>query len=103
MVRDVPIVTEGSVQGIIHAWHVGADPRFFQIRELITKNLVRCEYDEDFHDRIHKATATAHAVVHVYGRMEWDTASNAVIKVCVNDIEIAEPLSDSEFERLFGA
>lgn len=100
---DTPIITEGSIQGIIHAWHSGADPSFFQVREIITKTLVRCEYEEPLHDSVHLATAIPNTVVHVYGRIEWDTVTNAIINIHANDIEAAEPLSGFEFQKLFGA
>jgi hypothetical protein len=100
---DAPIVSYGSVQGTIHAWHTGARPGFFQVRELSTGSLIRCVYKNEFHEKVHRATREPYTVVHVYGRIEWDRAANSIIEVQVSDIETAEPLTEAQFDRLFGS
>ena len=99
---EAPYVTLGSVQGIIYSWHKEAKPAFFKLRDSVSDNLVRCEYTEDQHGLVHKATRDQKMVVHVYGEMYWNRASSTIEKMFVNDIETVEPLTNREFNRLFG-
>lgn len=100
---EAPFVTNGSLQGIVYSWHAGANPRFFQLREVAGGNLVRCEYSDRLHCRIHEATRTPNTVIHVYGDISWDRTTDTVTKMDVGDIEMAEALSDFEFHKLFGS
>jgi hypothetical protein len=99
---ETPVITQGSIQGVIHSWSFGSNPSFFYLREFITGNLVKCEYDSHQYDLVHQATETLKTTVHVYGSVEWDITSDAINKVSVNDIETTEPLSDIEFHKIFG-
>jgi hypothetical protein len=100
---DTPLISYGSVQGTIHAWHAGARPAFFQARELSTGALVRCVYRPDLYRKVHQATRVPNTVIHVYGDIQWDRATNTIIEVDTKDIDTTEPLSESAFERLFGS
>lgn len=100
---DVPIAAYGSVQGTVHAWHQGSVPAFFQVRELSTGALVRCNYKASMHDRVYRAHKSPNAVVHVYGMIEWDRATGQIVEVDSSDLEIAAPLSDAEFQNLIGS
>jgi hypothetical protein len=100
---ETPVTMLGSVQGIIHSWHKGADPQFFQLRELITGALVRCEYEGHLYSRVHRAMSAPKLVVHVHGRIEWDSVSNSIIRILMDDIEPADPLGDMDFQRFFGS
>jgi hypothetical protein len=100
---DTPLTTYGSVQGTVHAWHTGTRPGFFQVRELSSGNLVRCVYRDDLHAKVHQATRVPSTIIHVYGKIQWDRSSNTIIDVEVKDLDIAEALSESDFERLFGS
>jgi hypothetical protein len=100
---DGPFVTLGSVQGTIHAWHGGARPAFFQVRELSTGDLIRCVYRGELYGRIHQATRVPNTVVHVYGEIRWDRATNKIVELDANSLDLAEPISEVEFNRLFGS
>jgi hypothetical protein len=100
---DAPLVSHGSLQGTIHTWHTGARPMFFQLRELHTGNLVRCEHGTDLYSRVHEATKIPNTVIHTYGKIRWDRATNAIVSVDTSDIDITKPLAEIEFERLFGS
>lgn len=103
LLLDAPIPAYGSVQGIVYSWHSGAMPPFFQLRELAAGGLVRCVYNAELHASIHLATRAPNTVVHVYGDMRWDRVSNSIIDVAVNDLEVAEPLTETEFDQIFGS
>lgn len=100
---EAPFITNGALQGIVYSWHSGAKPRFFQLRELAGSDLVRCEYSDRLHGRVHEATRTPNTIVHVYGDIQWDRTTDTATKVDVEDIEVTEALSDFEFHKLFGA
>ena len=100
---EVPIAMHGSVQGIMHSWHQGADHPFFSLRQLSDSELVRCEYPDRLYPRIHGATQTPNAVIHAYGDVFWDKATNALIKLSVSDVEVADTLSEFEFQTFFGS
>jgi hypothetical protein len=103
LLLSAPIVSHGSVQGTIHAWHAGARPMFFQVRELATGNLIHCEHEPILYDRVHAATETPNTVIHAYGRIHWDRTTNAIVNFEADAIDLAKPLSEAEFERLFGS
>lgn len=100
---EAPFITVGSLQGVIHSWHTGAEPRFFNLRQLSAGELVRCEYAETLHSLVHEATKIENTVVHVYGQIYWDVSATTATKVEVDDLEAIEPLTPAEFERIFGA
>jgi hypothetical protein len=98
-----PLTSYGSVQGTVHAWHTGAKPGFFQVRDLASGDLVRCVYKGDLYGRVHQATRVPNTVVHVYGDIHWDRATNAVIEIEARGLDLEEPLSETQFQRLFGS
>jgi hypothetical protein len=100
---DAPLTSYGSVQGTVHAWHTGARPSFFQVRELAGGALVRCVYKGDLYGRVHQATRVPNTVIHVYGDIRWDRATNAIIEMEATDLDLAEPLSEAQFQHLFGS
>lgn len=106
-ILEAPVVMAGSTQGIIHAWHSGAQPPFFTLRELPVNKpageLIRCEYRPDQYKRVHDATRAPRTVVHVYGLAKWDKVANTINEIEVEDIEIAEPLSARDFHQFFGS
>ncbi|GEM_PF-1629038 len=102
-ILEAPYTTMGSIQGIVHAWHSGAKPKFFQIRELATGALIRCEYESALHARVHVATRSPNTVAHVYGLIHWDRISDTATVVEVNDVEVVEPISEADFNSLFGS
>lgn len=99
---DAPIEAYGAVQGTIHAWHQGSDQPYIEVRELATGARVRCNYRSALHDKVFKAHERPHAVVHVYGDIQWDRATGDVIAMQAADLEVSEPLSDFEFQKLIG-
>ena len=103
LLLDQPIPTYGSVQGIIHAWHSGTQPPFFQLRELASGFLIRCVYAPDIHPQIHQATHSINTVVHVYGDIRWDRITNSIIDMAVSGIEVTETLSNADFNLIFGS
>jgi hypothetical protein len=100
---DAPIASYGSVQGTLHAWHQGSDPSFFVVRELATNALVRVNYKAALHTKVLKAHERPLSVVHVYGDIQWDRATGTILTMDVTDIEVSEPLTEFEFQKLIGS
>ena len=87
----------------MHAWHQGSEPPFFTVRELSTASLVRCNYKAALHEKVFEAHEQPHAVVHVYGDMEWDRATSQIVNLDATDLDITKPLSEFEFQKLAGS
>jgi len=103
-VLELPLVTYGSVQGVIEAWHLASSRGpFFTMRELSTGDRIRCDYSTALRGKVHVATQQEGAVVHVYGKMSWERPTNSIISLVVEDIEVATPLTPSEFDSVFGS
>jgi hypothetical protein len=100
---DAPVQTYGSVQGTFHSWATGANPAFFQLRELSTGDLIKCTYSSDLHSKILAAHKRERTVIHVYGGISWSRTKDTIIEIKVSDIEETDPLSPESFERLFGS
>lgn len=100
---EAPYVSSGSIQGMMYSWNPGAQSAFFQIRELAVGSIIHCSYGSELYSRVHNAMKIAQSIVHVYGNIKWDRAANAIVDVEARDIEVAEPLSEEEFDRLFGS
>jgi hypothetical protein len=99
-----PIESYGSVQGVIHAWFSGAEPPFFQLRDILSGDLVHCVYRGHLHSKLLKAhERRGRTVVITYGRIRWDRGKHHIIDMTVDDLEITQPITESEFERLFGS
>jgi hypothetical protein len=39
----------------------------------------------------------------VYGDIEWDRATNTIIEIDAKGLDLAEPITEVEFNRLFGS
>jgi hypothetical protein len=100
---DAPMISYGAVQGTVHAWYTGARPSYFQLRELASGSLVRCIYKNDLYGKVHQATRVPNMVVYVYGEIHWDRATNAIIEVDAADLDPAEPLTEAQFQSIFGS
>jgi hypothetical protein len=100
---DTPYVSYGSVQGVMHAWIMEGGAQSFTVRDLSSGSLVKCSYDKALYAKVHEATETQGCVLIVYGDMQWDRATNAIVDVSVTDLQITRKLTETEFNGLFGA
>lgn len=99
-----PFLTEGTIQGVLHALHPGATEPFFTIRMLQNGKLARCEYAPEMYHEIYEAIEDDKAVLLVTGEIHWDRATDAVIKVIVTKPPIANArISPAEFDSIFGS
>ena len=100
---EVPFVTYGSVQGILHSWFPGPVPPFIQIREINSAELVKCICTAAQYKLIHESTGEPRTLLNVYGDIEWDRGDNSIVQIDVSNIEPARQLTADEFDSIFGS
>lgn len=98
-----PVESYGSVQGVIHSVFMGSSPRHFFIRELSTDNLIKCIYSGTQYPELIEVLREEAKVVHVHGSIKTDMVNRRIDQMIMQKIEIAEKLSDKEFEEFFGS
>jgi hypothetical protein len=91
-----------SVQGIIHSVFIEAEQPHFQLRELSSKELIRCNYNESRYPDLAEALKSRRAVVHVYGLAYTDMLSRRIDRIEVDRIEVAAVLQRDYLDRFIG-
>jgi hypothetical protein len=100
---EAPLLSYGSIQGLMHSLiMLGARP-YFQLREQATDNLIRCLYADALYPIIVDALRERNAIVHATGHMNLDRAKRSVTEMNVERIDRVTPLTDDEFVGLFGS
>lgn len=97
-----PVESYGSIQGMIHSIFIESSPRHFFIRELSTDNLIKCVYSNLQYPDLVKALQEEAKVVHIQGRIKTDMSNRKIEQIVIQKIEVANKLSDKEFEEFFG-
>jgi hypothetical protein len=97
-----PVESQGAVQGIIHSLFMGSQPPHFFLRELSTDNLVKCIYHHGAYPQLARALQRESAVVHVYGTLKTNVDERRVEQVNVDKIDLADEMSEQEFNNVFG-
>lgn len=93
----------GGVQGVVHSLYLGSKPPHFQLRELSTTVLIKCEYDESKHQEIVHAIERPNAVIIVHGLIHTNLKTRKISKIEVSRIEPAATLSGDELQKLIGS
>jgi len=99
---QLPVESVGALQGSVHSVFFGAQPPYFNLRELSSQALVRCEYSTNLYSSVVTALERPNAIVHVYGTVTANLEDRSLDVMKVNRIEVAEQLTDEEFEKFFG-
>lgn len=100
---EAPVVSYGSVQGILHAWFKEAKEPNFQLRELSTDALVRVYYAPQLYADVAKAVQERTTMLMVSGNMLFDRATRQATELRADRIELMKMLSTAEFEEFFGS
>lgn len=93
----------GSAQGTIHNLNKGSSPAFFQLRELSSRSLIRCEFKPENYGAVVSALRNPNAVVLVSGLILASREHRSIDRIILYDLREAEDLSTEEFESLFGS
>lgn len=99
---EAPILSYGSVQGILAAVTFEGRRPSFEVQEIGTEQPVRCFYEQRLYGDLIRALQTRRAVIHAVGDLKLDRATRAVGEMDVEKIEKVEPLSEEEFRSFFG-
>lgn len=91
---------DGTLQGKLGTWY--KDSGYFNLRELSSTELVKCYYGNNMYDQIYRLYEDKEAVVNLTGRIQADRATGKIKEVRVVWAKAYPPLSNAEFDRLFG-
>lgn len=100
---EAPVVSYGSLQGILHAWFKEAREPYFQMRELSTDALVRVCYHPALYSDVAKAVQERTTMLMVSGNMLFDRVTRLAVELRADRIELMKMLSTAEFEEFFGS
>jgi hypothetical protein len=96
-----PVEGYGAIQGTIRSVFFGPDSHL-HVRELSTGDLIRCTYQARDYEKIVRALQIQNAVLHIYGEQRLNLSTRKIERIAIDRIDIADSMSDSEFEEFFG-
>ena len=99
---DRPVVVYSSVQGVIHSWFKESDPPYFNLRDAAGQVLVKCLYPEKLYPTLVGAFHERNTVVHAAGTGRFIAGGRLLIELNVDRLQTIRPLSEAEFNSLFG-
>lgn len=99
---ELPVMSHGSVQGIVHAWYKEAKEPHFQMRELSTDDLVKVFYKDSLYDAVARAVRERSTVLIVDGMAKYDKVTRKALELQANRISPMEMMTTAEFEEVFG-
>jgi len=93
----------GGVRGIIHSWFKEANPPYFQLRELITGNLIKCFYDnEQMYDDIFKLFEKREAIVIVSGQLTAIKEKRELVQIKISKVDVAPQYQEGDLDKFIG-
>lgn len=92
----------GSIYGTIHAFFKGASPQYFNLRDSLSGELVKCTFDRSYYPEIVKALKNQNAIVYAFGRITSNIVSKTIENISVSSIKISPELSDEDYKAFFG-
>jgi hypothetical protein len=99
---ELPVMSHGSIQGIVHAWYKEAKDPHFQIRELSTDDLIKVFYREGLYEAVARAVQERSTVLIVDGMTKYDKVSRKALELQATRITSMEMMSLAEFDEVFG-
>lgn len=91
---------DGVLQGKLGTWY--KDSNYFNLRDLSSGALIKCFYKIEMYDQIYGLFVDKDAVVNLTGQIVAERASGAVKEMRIAWARSYTPLSDAEFNKLFG-
>lgn len=92
-----------SIQGTIYSLTKGADRPFVHVRDFASGTLVRCFYKPEHYASIVSLLKRSDAVVIVSGFASSRQGEQRVVDLEIDRIDGPEPLTEDEFEGIFGS
>lgn len=99
---EMPVMSHGSIQGIVHAWYKEAKDPHFQIRELSTDDLIKVFYAESLYESIARAVQERSTVLIVDGMAKYDKVTHKALELKASRITPMEMMTPKEFDEVFG-
>lgn len=93
----------GAIMGRTHEWNKGADKPYIIIRDLVTSELVRCNYADADYGKVAKLFANKSAVVIVEGTISLNLITSKTEMLLATGFDNAPDFSDEDFNKFFGA
>lgn len=81
----------GEIQGIVHAFYKETRTPYLIVRELSTRNLVRCYFEKVMYESAVETLSEPEGVVFVEGEVSEDTVTGSVATIRVSDFRLAPP------------
>lgn len=93
----------GMIQGIIHSLYKEAEPPYFDIRNLSSRDLVKCYYTPALYEDVVASLERKDAVVIVSGQITSRRVDRAIREIKAERIEAVDPFTREDLTRFFGA
>ncbi len=93
----------GEIQGTIHALYKDDKPRRVVVRELATRKLVDCLFDDDLYKGVIDVLEDPEGIVFVEGHVHENLATGAVESVSAKDFRLAPVFDEEKFNLLIGS
>lgn len=93
----------GMVQGVIHSLYKESSPPYFDIRDLASRELVKCRYPASLYRDVIAVLERKDAVVIVGGWIHAKRLGREIQHVEVERLRSLKPLNKAELEKFFGS
>jgi hypothetical protein len=93
----------GSVIGKTHEWNKGAEKPYIIIRDLVSSELIRCNYADSDYANVAKLFANKTAVVIIEGTISVNLITSKTEVLLATGFDVAPDFSEDDFNKFFGA
>ncbi len=104
---DEPSVSEhksfGEIQGIIHAFFKETDRPYLKIRELSTRQMVKCYFTPGLYQKAVEVMSDPDAVVFVQGWTEENADTGFITEIQVTDFRLAPEFHEDVYSAFIGS
>ena len=99
---DELIGSTGTIQGIVHSLYKESQPPYFDLRELSSEKLIKCQYPPQLYDKVVESLKKRSAIVIVQGEVQARRRDRKIERVVVRQMRIAPELTEADLEEFFG-
>jgi hypothetical protein len=92
----------GQIQGIIHSFYKEADPPYLTIRELSSKALINCSFENDLYNDAVSLLKDKKAIIFVEGQVVENLITGLVESIRASKFYPAPDFSREDFDSFFG-
>jgi hypothetical protein len=93
----------GMAQGVIHSLYKESQPPYFDLRDLASRELVKCFYQPSQYPDVHAALERKDAVVLVSGWIRVRRQDRQIREITIERIQSTKPLDRRQLEEFFGS